>query len=1223
MSEPKVNQSLNPLVDNSQVNIILPILKDIFGKVLGVSSAEVDVQTNFFELGLESLLLLQLKGPIQDKFGIDISFRLLLESCSTLNELAIYIAQQIPPKVIKALKVESSPQKSLPPALPLEELTPQQISVEPLDRQLSSSGQKRTLSPEHISGQTTANSDIKRLIAQQLQVMSKQLELLRNSSSAKKKISASLESKQSAYLPQVGQQHAEASAYSSVTQMSVGQSKTQPTNGKIEPKPFVASQKTYKGTSGGLSPRQQKHLDSLIARVIKRTQESKRLTQDARSYHANPRSITGFRLPIKEMLYPIHAQRGTGARIWDVDGNEYIDLSMGFGPLLFGHSPSFVIEAIQEYIQRGIQNGPQSRLTGKVAKLFCELTDQERVTFCNDGTEAVMGAIRIARATTGRSKIAMFAGSYHGNLDEVLVTGVPAEDGRLSTVPQAPGIAQHISEKVIVLNYGSHESLDVMRGHAHELAAVLVEPVQSRRPDLQPKEFLYELRQLTQETGIVLIFDEVITGFRMHSGGVQALWDIQADITTYGKAFGSGLPVGAVAGKAAFMDVLDGGFWSYGDASVPQRDRTYFAGTFFKNPLVMSVVWAVLNHLKNSGTKLQEDLAEKTTKLANTLNCHFEQKQLPIRVVNFGSLFRFTYPSNLAWINLLFYHLLEKGIYIWEGHVCFLSTAHTEEDIAQFIWAVKESIVEMQEGGFLPPDPISTSIDGSISHQASGSLNNQTSLNQTLSAPPIHPVYRNGALLPMSFDQERLWFLDQLESGSSAYNLPGAIRLKGLLNIAALVQSFNEIVRRHEALRTNFGTVDGQPVQVIAPTLTLTLPISDLRELPEVERETEVQRLATEEAQQPFDLSKDPLLRLTLLQLDEADYVLLFTVHHIISDTWSIGVICQELAVLYEAFSTGKPSPLPELPIQFADFAVWQRQWLQGKVLEKQLSYWKRQLDGAPTLLKLPTDIPRPTVQNFQGARQTLVLSQTLSASLKALSRHERVTLFMTLMAAFKTLLHCYIGQDDIVVGSPIANRNPAETQGLIGLFINTLVLRTDLSGNPSFREVLKRERDVVLGAYDHQDIPLGQLIKELQPERNLSHNPLFQVWFVLENIPMSALELPNLTLSTLDVYNGTARFDLLLQLSETPEGLIGFFEYKTDLFNTTSINRMAQLFELLLHKLAEQPDAQLSNLKQMLAEAKKQQQFAKEKEFKQTRSQKLGNVRRSSISGTQLERVN
>jgi amino acid adenylation domain-containing protein/non-ribosomal peptide synthase protein (TIGR01720 family) len=448
---------------------------------------------------------------------------------------------------------------------------------------------------------------------------------------------------------------------------------------------------------------------------------------------------------------------------------------------------------------------------------------------------------------------------------------------------------------------------------------------------------------------------------------------------------------------------------------------------------------------------------------------------------------------------------------------------------------------------------------------------------QGLSAPPLGPVPRAGAL-PLSFAQQRLWFLDQLVPDNPFYNMPSAVRLQGQLDVAALVQSLNEVVRRHEALRTTFATVEGQPVQVIAPTLTVPLPVVDLSELPEAEREAEVRRLVVEEARRPFALAQGPLVRAQVLRLGAKEHVVLLMLHHIVSDAWSMEVLLRELGVLYAAFAQGQPSPLPELPVQYADFALWQRQWLQGEVLEAQQAYWQGQLREVP-VLELPTDHPRPALPSFRGATYPFVVPTSLAAALKALSQREGATLFMTLLAAFQILLARYSRQEDIVVGSPIANRTRLETEGLIGFFVNTLVLRTDLRGNPSFRELLGRVREVCLGAYAHQDLPFEQLVEELQPVRDLSRTPLVQVMFVLQNASLPALEFPGFTLTPVEVDRGAAHFDLTLSLLDTEQGVRGWFNYNLDLFDAATIARMAGHWQTLLEGLVTQPEQRLSEL--------------------------------------------
>ncbi len=431
---------------------------------------------------------------------------------------------------------------------------------------------------------------------------------------------------------------------------------------------------------------------------------------------------------------------------------------------------------------------------------------------------------------------------------------------------------------------------------------------------------------------------------------------------------------------------------------------------------------------------------------------------------------------------------------------------------------------------------------------------------------------------PLSFAQQRLWFIDQLEPGSFLYNVCTGVRIEGPLNVPSLQRSFDEIVRRHETLRTTFRFVNREPVQIIADASDVTVDIVDLEWLPADEKEPATRRLLLEEAQLPFDLTEGPLLRVKLLRLSAEEHVLILCMHHIISDGWSLGVLVREVAELYRCFCEERPSTLPELPVQYVDFVLWQQESLQDEQLSEHLEYWKEQLAGAPAL-ELPTDRPRPAVNTFRGAKQSLALSPELSAAVKSLSEREGVTVFMTLLASFQTLLHRYAGQSEIVVGTPIANRNRAETEGLIGFFVNTLLLRTDFSGNPSFRELLGRVRDVALGAYAHQDLPFEKLVDELQPERSLSHTPLFQVVFVFQNAPLGRLEFSGLKLTPLGGDNGTAKFDLTLTMEETDRGLTGSIEYNTDLFDASTIQRMLGHYETLLKDLVSYPDHTVNEL--------------------------------------------
>ena len=433
--------------------------------------------------------------------------------------------------------------------------------------------------------------------------------------------------------------------------------------------------------------------------------------------------------------------------------------------------------------------------------------------------------------------------------------------------------------------------------------------------------------------------------------------------------------------------------------------------------------------------------------------------------------------------------------------------------------------------------------------------------------------------VPLSYAQQRLWFLAQLEPESSFYNMPIAVRLSGRLNLEALERSLAEVIRRHESLRTSFSTLDEQPVQLIAPQVTLSLPLIDLSHLSHAEQATQLEQEATAEAGRGFDLREAPLLRVRMLRLAQDEHVLLLTMHHIITDAWSLEVLLREIAALYEAYERGEESPLEELEVQYGDYAVWQRERLKGEELERELRYWREQLRGAPAVLELPTDRVRPPVQTYRGGRQSVRVTSEVVSRLREVGQSEGATLYMVLLGAFSVLLWRYSGAEDVVVGTPVANRTRGEVEGLIGFFVNTLVMRVEVRGEESYRELVRRVREVSVGGYGHQEVPFEKVVEELTPERSLSHTPLFQVMFILQNAPMSSLKPGGITLSVLPSENYSAKFDLLLNLTETAQGLVGTFEYSTDLFDSTTIKRMSQHLEQLLESISAEATQSVSEL--------------------------------------------
>jgi amino acid adenylation domain-containing protein len=469
--------------------------------------------------------------------------------------------------------------------------------------------------------------------------------------------------------------------------------------------------------------------------------------------------------------------------------------------------------------------------------------------------------------------------------------------------------------------------------------------------------------------------------------------------------------------------------------------------------------------------------------------------------------------------------------------------------------------------------PLRSIFESPTVSQLAQRLQAELKKGESLEAPPITPCARSERSR-LSFAQQRLWFLSQLEPDSASYSIPAALRIEGRLRLSVLERTLSEVRRRHEALRTVFPAIEGEPVQVVCPDYTWLMEVTDLSNIPHSLREPLVMQLVAERARYPFDLESGPVVRAELFVLSPRDNILLFNMHHIVSDGWSMGVLIGEVTAIYDAFSDARPTPLSDLPVQYADFAEWQRDWLQGDVLAAELSYWKRQMEGTSGMLEMPTDRPRPPVHTVRGARAFKAIGPELTKELKGLCRIEGATLFMVLLAAFKTLLFRYTGQSDITVGSPIANRNRAELEGLIGFFVNTLVLNSWLLPAQSFRELLAAVREATLGAYAHQDLPFEKLVEEIRPERILSRSPLFQVMFVLQNAPREALRLGDTAISLLPPGTHTAKFDLNLSVVEALDsGLACSLEYNTDLFDRTTVERLLSHYDVLLRALAAEPE--------------------------------------------------
>lgn len=1112
-------------------------LKETFSQLFGINQDEIDEHTSFLDLGADSLSLLRVSQILQEKFNVKVPFRSLLEELSSIHELAAHIANENPLLVQPEEPVNGHATETVP--APIVPLVPEnghaqkpEITVAPVDLPADGDALTRILTQQM---QLLAEQ-----VQQQSRIMSAQLELLK---AARGTATTTPRTSSSGKSSPVKAEPAKPEAKSSSSQ------------------PFVAYHPVKKDKQRGLTTQQQQHLDNLIAQVTARTKESKRLTQTYRPFLADSRSSAGFRQTWKEMCYPLVIERGEGSRVHDVDGNEYVDLTMGFGALLFGHSPDFLVNALQEAVADGVRLGGQSNLAGETAKLFCELTGNERVAFCNSGTEAVMSALRLARTVTGRTKIAVFEGCYHGTFDGVMVRpGESAGDGSFEAIPLAPGVPQHMVENVLLLGYDDAAALEVIRKHAHELAAVLIEPPRSRHPDVQPKAFLHELRKITEESGAALIFDEVVTGFRFHPGGVQALFDVQADIVCYGKAMGGGVPVAVVAGKAKYMDATDGGMWSYGDASYPRAETTFFAGTYFKNPLIVSAVWACLNHIKNSGPKLYEELNGRTTRLANTLNDYFTEAQAPMRVTHLGSLLRFLLPPEFKLIELFYYHLLAKGVYICETRNCFLSTAHTDEDVARIVAAVKETIVELRAGGIIPdPATDSPNGDGPARYNFQDPFGN---LATSFSTATTGAAAAGSRSMPLTEGQKQLWFLAQMGGESSvAYNLSVTLEMRGSFDSAAMRRSVQAVVDNHEALRITISPEGDQ--QHVLSSLKLDVP---LIEMPAANA-SDVAAMLADEAKKPFDLTNGPLIRGRIVKLADQNHLLVLTTHHIVTDGWSLGVIVRELSARYNAACEGAACALPHA-VQFGDYVAAELAQREKDGLQSSENYWLEQFKENLAPLELPIDFKRPLVQSYAGARAQMTIDLDLCNRLEQYGAQHNSTLFMLLLASFNLLLHRLSGQDDIVVGIPAAGQ-AALGNSLVGYCVNVLPLRSRIAKRVTIDDYLKSVKQTLLDAYDNQFYPFGALVKKLRLTRDPSRSPLVSVMFNLDRAAGKP-QFFGVETELLQNETGSAQFELDLNITRTEDRLQLECDFNTSLFSRDTIERWLGHFRTLLVGLVE-----------------------------------------------------
>jgi amino acid adenylation domain-containing protein/non-ribosomal peptide synthase protein (TIGR01720 family) len=1081
--------------------LVLAKLRGIAGEILGGGAGQLDPGENLFRIGFTSIMLTSLRQRIENDFGVEIDMSSFYDRTDTLHLLADHLDTHMDPGLF-AGEDPGTPRDASDMECPNFPRGPAELMnghIPQMPAELVN-GQAGPGLTEFLNGQIRAMGDL----------MTRQLELLKSAGASS---AADFRPERASIAPVETDRRLPGKPPGSRAREQV-------------------DLRSMKLSEDSLTPRQQEFVARFTERYCRRTAGSKALMQDSRKVFSDWISSLGFRLSLKEIIYPIVARTSEGAAIRDVDGNEYIDLAIGYGVNYFGNRAPFVVEAVEKQLREGFHLGPQLDVTCEVAQRISAMTGVERVTFCNTGTEAVMTALRMARTATGREKIVLFENSYHGTFD-----GALAKAGEGGSLPASPGTPEGMVAEVEVLPYGQAESLERIRALGNRLAAVLVEPVQSRNPSLVPGEFLRTLRKITEEARCAMIFDEVITGFRICPGGAQAYFGIRADLVIYGKVIGGGMPVGIIAGKSRFMDVIDGGDWTYGDGSFPRKGVTFFGGTFCKHPLAMASALAVLKHLESEGPGLQQAVNDRTARLAEALNAFFESEKVSVRVRHFASYFRFESfgefdPALQAvTMDLFFFLLMEKGVYTWERRICFLSTAHTDAHVERVIESVKQSVAELRRGGF--------------------------PFGREASEKPSRNVY------PATAAQLRLCFLSRFPGGEAAYHMTAAASIEGPLETERLKSAFAELVRRHDALRTGLEMGEEGIVQRVRESVDFSVTHTRIEE-------DKRERFIRDQVR-PFDLSEPPLARVALGTLGGHRHLLVMDAHHAVVDGISLNILMEELVALYGGASLPDPR-LSGAKGAYGEYALREREFQASDAMIRQGAYWEKRLAGELPVLELPADFPRGPKLDFAGGTLVRSIPPGLTRRLRSVARQNNATLQMLLLAAFDVLMYRLTGQRDILVGTPVDTR-PAAFARTVGMFTNTLAMRFPVEESLPFTSFLSEVKRGCLSAYDHREYPFEQLVKRLGLQGETTRNPLFEVVFVHEIGDSRCVDTGEVRFSQCDVDNGTAIFDFTAEFIEEGEEIRLNLRYRTSLFERGTIERWAGYIERILSAVADDPE--------------------------------------------------
>ncbi|UYV35720.1 amino acid adenylation domain-containing protein [Rhodobacteraceae bacterium D3-12] len=1123
---------------------ILAMLSDISGEDL----APEDASASFLDLGFDSLFLGQVSQKLTADYSVELTFRQLLSNYPTAQDVAAFLDDNLPAETTPA----AAPVSTAPALEPVAEPAPLTAPVESDPGGVASAPLTTPAQPQNGSHTALMQAQLETM----QQIITQQLATLSNGAHTAPQSQIGVTPTQPHLpAPQPRQATVPASTVAPAVPLEAGTDEKDKQNESA--KVFSIGRATN-AAGGDLTFEQSTFAQDLARRYSDKSPKSKAYVQKHRQVMADPRSVAGFRQEWKELVFPVVCERSKGARLWDIDGNEYIDLVNGFGQTAFGHSPDFVIDAITRQMERGFAIGPQSDLAGPVAERFANFVGHERATFCNTGSEAVMAAMRIARTVTGREKIVVFSNDYHGQFDEVLVKGkkssaIPA------ALPIAPGIPRSSLVNMVVLPYDDQQSLAWLRDNINEVAGVIVEPVQSRHPDLRPRDFVLALRELTRDGGAALVFDEVVTGFRVGPRGMQGVWGIQGDMATYGKVVGGGMPIGMLAGSAQFMDALDGGMWQFGDDSAPEAMPTFFAGTFVRHPLVLAAVDATLLHLEKHGDALWTETANQTTAAVEKMNAALVARGLPPMIEAYASWFvpQVTdYDANAA---LLFPLMRLSGIHVQIGYPCIFTTAHTEDDYQRVVEVFVQSVDTLRRVGILASnqpakEPLETA--------AAVSANNAATVQST-PAPTKN--------IPLTEAQREIWMTTQQGAAAScSFNESVSLELNGPLDNSALQCAINMVIARHDGLRQVFKR-NGETFDILDP-FELPLELHDLSTANDPG--AALGKLLQEDSSKEIDIVTGPPLRAFIVRCSAAKHVLIINAHHIVCDGWSYNVLLNDLAAFYRQEVDGTPANLPPAP----SFAALALDASHTRPDSETQDYWRAQFAGLPELPELPTDRQRPAVKSYCGATSTAFIPGEIARAARKAGAAQGCTLFATLFASLQLVIGRLSGSDDIVIGVPTAGQTLLGSSALVGHCVNFLPIRAKQDVDAPVSDHLDRVGRQIMDAFDHQNCTYGTLVRELKVERSLNRLPLTEIQFNLEKLGESVAMGP-VEMTVTPNAKTSVNFDLFFNIVERRDGLRVDVDYNSDVFDAETVERWIGHFETVLVEIAQDATRPISQL--------------------------------------------